>query len=246
MAVTAWWMCRARRPAGVRPAVVSDMPSGGHGPCLTGLHGACVWTEHGVLELLEGFAQSCNNPWGLLILCASAALEYVFPPFPGDTVTLFGAILAGAHGWSPVWILTAVTAGSMLGAAADYWVGGRLHAWRGGKDGRADMAIARVLEGFRRWGVWWIALNRFLPGIRAFFFVAAGMCHLPFFAVMGLALLSALAWNVLILAVGLHVGSSFPRLRALAGDYQAAVWCVIGVGALAVFAVWVIRRRKPV
>ena len=197
-----------------------------------------------VKGVLGSYAETQNDPWGLLILFACAAIEYVFPPFPGDTVTLFGAVLVGKWGWSFPIVFAAVTLGSTVGAALDYALGVKLHSWREGKDSRADRRVERILEGFRRWGIWLIAANRFFPGIRAFFFVAAGMAGYSFLPVVGLALVSAIAWNLLIVGAGVYVGAEFDTIRTVVGRYQTVVWILIILAVVAGLVVWLKRRRK--
>jgi len=196
-----------------------------------------------MLGWLEGFTQTPNNPVGLLIILGSALVEYVFPPFPGDLVTLFGAILVGKWGWSFPLVFGAVTIGSAIGAAIDFLVGKRLHAWRSGKDGAADKAVARVLEGFKRWGIWLIAANRFFPGIRAFFFVAAGMAGFSFWPVIALSVVSAILWNLVLVGMGVWIGAEYGRLSSIVGQYQIVVWVLMFVAAT-VGAIVILRRRK--
>ena len=74
------------------------------------------------------------------VLFLSAAIEYLFPPFQGDTVTLFGAFLVATREWSLALVLGAVTLGSLCGAAGDYWLG----AWLARRDsGRGDRGHRR-------------------------------------------------------------------------------------------------------
>ncbi len=200
------------------------------------------WFEQ-FLTWLEKFGETPNQPLVLLILFFSAGIEYVFPPFPGDTVTLVGALFVGKWHWSFTLVFVAVTLGSTAGAAVDYLFGRKLYAWRESRDSGADRGIRRVLEGFRRWGIWLIAANRFFPGIRAFFFVAAGMAGFSFWPVMALALVSALAWNVLIVGLGLYIGAEFDRLREVVGKYQTAVWILIGAAVIVIIVVYLKRRR---
>ncbi len=195
------------------------------------------------MDWIESFAETPNDPVGLLLIFLSAGIEYVFPPFPGDTVTLAAAVLVGHWHWSLPLVFGVVTAGSLVGAALDFLLGRWLHAWREGKDRKADKALAAILKGFKLWGIWLIAVNRFLPGIRAFFFVAAGMAGFKLIPVMLLALVSALAWNVLIMLVGLGVASQYDRLKEHFGTYNTVVWIVLGVVALALGAWWFFRRR---
>lgn len=191
------------------------------------------------------------HPWLLwLILFVSAFTEYVFPPFPGDMVTLAGAVLVTAFGVPAPMVLLAVLAGSLLGSAADYGLGVLLarRSWPGAERWRL---VRRAREGaeaaaraFARHGEVLIVVNRFLPGVRAFLFVAAGMAGMRFARVMIYATLSAVAWNILLLSVGMAVGSRWQDLESLVRTYQAGVWAILaGVAMVLGLRFW--RRRHP-
>ena len=50
--------------------------------------------ENCLLEIMQGLSSA--DTWMLyLILFASAVVENLFPPIPGDTITAFGAFLVG-------------------------------------------------------------------------------------------------------------------------------------------------------
>jgi len=189
-------------------------------------------------------------PLSVVVLTFGAALEYVFPPFPGDTVVLAGAVLAAVGGW-PLWpVLVATTGGSLLGAWVDFRLGraaadrrdaGRLGSRLGNSPG-----LDRVLAGYRRWGPAFLAINRFLPGLRALFFVAAGFARMRTGPVLIWAAVSALAWNGILLALGAALGQNLDRLEALARTYALVLWIIFGVAALAGLVWWLclINRRR--
>jgi len=185
-------------------------------------------------------------PWiTYAALFFGAFIEYVFPPFPGDTVVVAGAVLVTAFGWSLWPVLALVTAGAVLGALGDWWLGrwlgrsGRMArlrpAWRDG--------IEAVSRQFARRGAWYLAVNRFVPGIRAFFFVAAGFAELSAATVALWATVSALAWNALLLEVGFLLGDNLDAIDSALSRYAAAVWIVMGV-VLAVLGWRFFRSRR--
>jgi membrane protein DedA with SNARE-associated domain len=190
--------------------------------------------------------------WAYLVLAVCAGIEYVFPPFPGDTVTLFGAFLITAEGWSAPAVLTAVTVGSLAGAAVDYAIGVGLarnadhepRSWLGRYWHRAYDKIDPVVERLSQRGASYIVINRFIPGVRAFFFVAAGMAGLRLRAVMFYAAVSALLWNILIIAVGSALGASWERLRDLFQSYTTGVWILLAATSISLLIRWWIRRRR--
>ena len=192
------------------------------------------------LRLIEFISQE-NNPLGLGILAASALLEYVFPPFPGDTVTLFGAFLITAKGWSFAGVFAAVLLGSGAGALADFWLG----RWLGRT--RHPKQLDRLVERFQRHGEVYLVVNRFLPGVRALFFVAAGMAGMRASRVLFWALVSATLWNLVLIAIGSAVGANFEALLAFFSAYSRLVWALVavGVGIWIALAVWKRLRRAP-
>ncbi len=198
-------------------------------------------------SFLEEIADS-PGPMTYLVIALSACIEYVFPPFPGDTVTLFAGFLIGAReGWSFTWIFIAVNGGSMVGALADYAVGRWLatpgRRWRT-RWPRLGAAVDRTVAGFERHGNLYLVVNRFLPSLRALFFVAAGAARLPIWKVVVFGLLSSILWNFLILIVGRQVGYEKDKLLAFLSDYSTAAWCLVAAVVVFLLARWFVRRRR--
>jgi membrane-associated protein len=192
-------------------------------------------------------------PLSLLLLTFAAAIEYIFPPFPGDTVVLAGAVLATRGDWNLAALLLATTAGSVAGAWLDFRFGSvalrRRRRARDSADCGADDApggpgMERVLAGYRRWGVPFLALNRFFPGIRALFFVAAGMAGMRTRPVLLWAAVSALAWNTLLLLLGVALGNNLERLQQLLHKWSLGIGGLLLLLAAGGGAAWAIGRRR--
>ncbi len=187
-----------------------------------------------------------DNPLGLLVLGASAMIEYVFPPFPGDTITLFGAILITAYNWSFFAVFLAVMIGSVVGAMADFYIGVHLRAraQRNPKqESKRRAVIDRLVAKFERHGPWYLIINRFLPGVRAFFFVAAGMAGMRPAAVLFYRAVSAALWNLGLILLGSVVGMNFDSLTTFMKQYSIAAWLLI-VAVIAFFVIKAVWQRK--
>jgi len=206
-----------------------------------------VRIEDALVELVEQ-----TGPYALVALFGASLIEYVFPPFPGDSIVILGAFYA-THGELPLAsVFLAVTLGSVVGAAIDYAIGVRLGAAaeRRLPDEPRRFRFAgldklhRIEAAYRRHGDLYILANRFLPGVRGFFFVAAGMAGMPFRRVMGLGALSAAAWNGLLLAAGWAVGENLHELVELFRTYSLVAWGLLFLAAALLLARWVLRRGR--
>jgi membrane protein DedA with SNARE-associated domain len=197
-------------------------------------------------QLIDLIARN-HNTLGLGILCLSACIEYLFPPFPGDTITVFGAFLVARRGWSGPAVFGAVTAGSAIGCMIDYavglWLGRTEERWTRGRLAKYRPQIDALIERFRRHGGLYIAINRFIPSLRGLFFIAAGMARLRWWVVLAYGTLSALLWNALLLLVGVTVGESWDRLVSLCETYGLAFWSLVILVVVALVARTLARRR---
>ena len=185
---------------------------------------------------------------GLLVLGLAAAVEYVVPPFPGDTITLLGGVFAvrGEHPWPLVFLV--VVAGSVVGAFINYQVGRWLVGRFERKPGDVFFGISHarleaVQSQMRHKGPWLLLANRFIPGVRGLIFVAAGAAHMPRSNALMLGALSAMAHTGLVLALGAAVGGNLERLEALMWQYQWAVLGLVAVGVVAVLVRALAKRR---
>lgn len=198
-----------------------------------------------IAQTFQSILEAAGREPGLLhyaLLGLGALLEYVFPPFPGDVVVLFGAFLVGNCGWSGPGAFIAILAGSLAGLSADWafgvWVRHRDAGWR--ETSRAWRRFGRSLDRFgafySRWGAVCILGNRFLPAIRAAFFVAAGMYRIPYWKVLLGGLASAVAWNALIFLVGYEAGANWDRMLTFFRTYSTAAWIAIAIAVLVAIA----------
>lgn len=201
-------------------------------------------------EILQELVQS-TGAHALWILFGASLMEYVFPPFPGDTVTLLGAYYS-VVGVLPIpLVFGAVTSGSVVGSAFNYWVGLKLRGFSEKREAfpfpfrwLSIEKLRNIQESWRRRGDLLILFNRFFPGIRGLFFVAAGMGQIHFRRVMILGAISAAIWNSLLLGLGYLVGANLEELERYLQAYSTIAWTVLALLVLlfVVRALW--RRRR--
>jgi membrane protein DedA with SNARE-associated domain len=176
----------------------------------------------------------------VVAVAAAAFVEYVFPPFPGDAAVVAGTAVAVVGDGSVPALLAATTAGAMLGAVVDLAVGRRLArtAWRERLGPARAADVERLLAAFARWGAWALLANRFVPGIRALFFVAAGVAGVRTAPALLAAAGSALAWNALLVGAGTWVGWNLDALSTWLARWSGLVGVGLAVGAALAIARW--------
>jgi membrane protein DedA with SNARE-associated domain len=185
------------------------------------------------------------------ILFASSVVENLFPPIPGDTVTLLGAFLVGTGRLSfwPVYIIT--TAGSTLGFMMLVLTGrklGRVFFINKNFSFFSSQSIINAEEWFSRFGYGVVFANRFLPGIRSVISIVTGISMLRLTPVLILSALSAALWNLLWVSAGSVLGDNWETVRnnaaVLVRNYNITAVIIISLAALFFIGRNLYRKRK--
>ena len=185
-----------------------------------------------------------------LVLCAVfgiAFIENVFPPSPSDVIIVFsGSLVAvGRVGFAET--LLAATAGSTLGFILMYKIGD----WFGVRileQGKISFipveSVRKVEDWFRRYGYWIIIANRFLAGTRAVVSFFAGMAEISLPLTTLLCLLSALAWNAILIGGGYALGNNWERIGSYLSTYSEVVTGVVVLAVIAYLARYFIKKAN--
>lgn len=129
-------------------------------------------------------------------------VEYVFPPVPSDAFALAAAVVY-AHSPLP---LAAGFAGACLGSTAGAMLVLLLGIGAKRIYSKARPVPAWLKTGFAKFGPPLLLFNRFFPGVRPLFFVAAGLTDIPRGRVLLFAALGAVLWNLCLFGAGLWMG----------------------------------------
>lgn len=204
------------------------------------------------MDALLALVHAHAGPWALAAIFAAAALEYLLPPLPADSVVLAGALLVVAGEAPFVVVYGCAVVGGVLGASVHFLLGRTLGARGRLEDGRwvkrltGEAGMTRFFEMFRRYGLWVLVLNRALPGVRGVTFLAAGAAGLPFGRSMIAGTVSHMLWIGLVLGVGVSVGDNLEKIRAAFDVYRRGVYAVAALGVVAYAGWrWARRRRAP-
>jgi len=194
-----------------------------------------------LIEFLSGLPV-----WGVLLFALFVCyIENLVPPSPSDVLLLFCGTMVGLGTVGFVPLLAAATVGSVAGFATTYWIG-RNYGRRLVDSGKIPFvdkeSIAKVERWFDKYQSLIIIANRFLAGTRGVVSFVAGLSRLPFLRTTILSLVSATAWNALMIWLGMLFGANWRVVESYMGTYG---WVITGILAIVVI-IWLIRRkRKP-
>ncbi len=199
-----------------------------------------------IITQLTIFARE-NAPYAYALLCLSAFVENVFPPIPGDTVTLVGAYFVGTGSLSYAGVLLSTTLGSVVGFMALFVLAAKFsgfildekrNKWISAKK------IIRVNQLFIKYGYWIILANRFLSGIRSVISLSAGLSQLKVWRVVLLAAVSAIIWNGVIIYLGAYIGKSWQEIQAFLNVYNRIILSILGSLLFGYLIYYFWKRKK--
>lgn len=203
------------------------------------------------IERLIGEIGNRLGDWTYLLVGANAFLETgAFLGFlaPGETMVLFGGVLAG-EGTIELWPLIAVVwASAMLGDVTSYWLGhryGRGFLLRFGPRVRVgERQVAFVEKFFRRHGLKTVFFGRWVGVLRPLVPFFAGSTRLPFWRFLPIDLLATGIWSIALCALGAAFWHNFDELANIVGQAIFAIGTVIVLTALAATAVSLRRSQR--
>lgn len=196
-----------------------------------------------MLDSTLDWLRTHEGPLAYVLLGLAALIEYVFPPFPGDVVAIFGICLALAASYRVWLVYLALVLGAVIGGQT-MWLVGRRIGLRGTRPAflsgpRMAKALDEIQLRFETHGTLFLLVHRFIPSLRALVFVAAGMSGVSFWRTLVLGGISAMLWNAVLLLAGWLVSANWEHLAGLVSAYSTVVVVLVVVG-IAV-AIW--RRR---
>lgn len=158
---------------------------------------------------------------------------------PGDSV-LFAAGLLSAEPSSHI-SLPLMTAGvavaAVAGDAVGYWTGRRLgRPWLVRRAGSSARHVERAEAFYRRHGALAVVIARFIPWIRTFTPIVAGVARMGYPSFFAANLTGSLIWGSGLILLG-HLAHSYPAVKWLA-------YAVAGTAVLSSLIALVAARRR--
>jgi len=163
---------------------------------------------------------------------------------PGDTVLFTAGLLAATPGTglSVGWLAAGSFAAAVAGDAAGYWTGRRFgRPWLLRRAGRTAAQVERAERFYGRFGWTALVVARFIPWVRTFTPIIAGVARMPYSRFTSANLVGAACWAAGLVTLG-YVGASVTAVRWAA---YAVAGVAVTASLLAPVAAWARARRRP-
>ncbi|HEX3681857.1 MAG TPA: DedA family protein [Bryobacteraceae bacterium] len=184
------------------------------------------------------------SQYGYAGLFGLLLLGIVGLPVPDETLLVFSGYLISTGRLQPLLAFFAGFAGSVCGISLSYTIGRTLGHRVVLRYGRylhvTEARIDRVHRWFRRAGDWLLMIGYFIPGVRHFTALVAGMSELEYATFARFAYAGAAIWVATFLLVGYLVGEHWRDAMSLIHRYTAAFAAALAGAAL---LAWWVRRR---
>jgi len=200
---------------------------------------------------------SAAGPWALLVVCfivfAETGLLIGFL-LPGDTLLIIAGLLShsspvapnGVFGISVWWVALLIALAAFAGGEVGYYIGHKggpaiFERKESGLFSRKN--VERTNSFFTKYGGITVIIARFVPIVRTFAPVAAGVGHMPWRRYTLYNLIGAMLWGFGLTMAGYVIGF-IPGLGDLVAEYIDVILLAAVVGTLAVTAFHYFRERS--
>ena len=195
-----------------------------------------------VTSLAIALMELLGGPGTALVIAAEALV----PPIPGEVLLPFAGVTAAANGQHVLVPIAWTTAGSVLGGLGVYAVGRALGLRRTTALVRRlplleEEDVARAMRFFARFGFPAVMLARFVPMVRTFISVPAGIERMPVWLFALATGLGSGIWNAVFVVAGYLFGQAGGE--ALEGFVRIYSAVVAGIGLLALLGIATQRLR---
>lgn len=196
-------------------------------------------------EQIFNFIQNQNEFIIYGAIFVASFIENIFPPFPGDSVTIAGAIVAGEGNTTYIGVLLSATMGGLSGAMFLYYLGkikGRRYFQHSKYVG--ETALVKVESWFSRFGDYIIILSRFVIGVRSAVSVAAGLGNVEPIRMTALTAASFVIWNWLLLGAVFYSKANWETISDWGKNYNIVIITVLVAAAMILTVRWLWKKRS--
>ena len=183
--------------------------------------------------------------WALAAICVVIIIEtgLLFPFLPGDSLLFTAGLFTGTGQIHlPIWgVAIIIGVAALIGPQSGYWIG-RLSGPKifSRPDSRffKQAYVDRTHAFFERYGGRAIVLAQFVPFVRTYIPVAAGVGRMPYSRFVRFNIVGALIWGVGVTMLGFWLG----RFDVVKNNIDVALVLVVLVSLIPIAFEWIKHR----
>ncbi len=190
-----------------------------------------------ITELISDWAVRCLDVAGYAGAGALMALESMIVPIPSEAVMPFVGFLVADGKWSLTGAILVTSLGSIIGSSLSYlmgYYGGKPFVLRVGNYLLLNIHDLERTEQFfhRRSGAVTLFISRFIPVVRHFISIPAGIGRMPMVPFLLTTLLGATLWNSFLLVCGMKLREHWTLVHRYSHqvDYAVVALLLLAVG----------------
>lgn len=178
------------------------------------------------------------------IVLSESGLPFGFI-FPGDTLLFVAGLLASQGVFNIAILLLLTTSAAIIGDTIGYWTGNYFgqRLFKGKSAFFFNQKTVEKTEAFyERYGVRAIIFARFVPTVRTFVPIFAGLGTMRYRTFVTYNIVGGVLWGTGVTYLGYALGNVFPNLEHYLLPIIVAI--IIASSAPLVYEVWQSRRKK--
>ncbi|WP_239723966.1 DedA family protein [Mammaliicoccus sp. A-M4] len=201
---------------------------------------------------MEQWITDFMTQYGYVGIFILVFLEYIIHPFPSEIILTFAGFMTTQSNLSIVVVCILAVVGAVLGALVLYgigaWIGEeriyRLIHKHGKYIGIKTKDLDKTITWLNKYGNWAIFIGRFIPIVRTLISLPAGITkmNIPLFIV--LTAIGTGMWNILLIVLGMTLGSHWHKIIEFAGIYSKLFIFIIAIIVLYVLYRWFKRIKE--
>ncbi len=167
----------------------------------------------------------------------------LFFALPGDSLLFTAGLFASVYNFNLFLLIAVIFFATFLGGLGGYEIGVYLEKLRKFSFFKAILKeeyINRAHEFFGKYGKFAIVFSRFVPIVRTFTPIVAGIARVPYKFYVKYSLISSIFWSAIITLAGYFLGRAFPIIK----DYLWVVAVLVILVSLVPIFIEVVKGRK--
>lgn len=167
----------------------------------------------------------------------------IFFPLPGDSLLFTAGLLASTTYLKIYFLVPVIFISTFLGGIAGYYVGIHIERLRKVsflKKFLKEEYVNKAHTFFDRYGKGAILFSRFIPIIRTFTPIVAGVVSMDYKTFLKYSFFSSLLWSTTVTFSGYFLGQIFPQIQ----DYMSWIIIIVVLLSLLPVIVEIFRKKK--